>query len=282
MQPRVGPDGFRASTGPRPPAADGPAATPDDVFDPELTKRLFAILERTVYRYFRVHVLGTDHLPSGRGLVVGCHSGVLPWDATCLVVALHRATGRFSRNVGDRFFEGLGALGRLLRTTGVVIGERGAVERLLEQEHLVVVFPGGADDMRRPIWRRYRLLPSRGLRPGRGGYVKAAIRTGSPIVPVAIVGAEEIHLMLGDVPFLARLLGVPFVPIVVSAFPLPARIYIRFGEPIRFGLPPEAADDQPLVDRLNREVQERLQSLIDDTVRRRRGIYWSRWEDEPA
>lgn len=287
-QPRAGSEGSISVGGPYPRSRGAPAARsgdhsrPDEEFNPELTRWLFAVLERTVCRYFRVQVLGTDQLPPGRGLVVGCHSGVLPWDATCLVVALHRATGRFSRNVGDRFFEGLGAVGRLLRATGVVIGERGAVERLLEQGHLVVVFPGGADDMRRPIWRRYRLSPSRGLRPGRGGYVKAAIRTASPVIPVAIVGAEEIHLMLGDVPFFARLLGVPFVPIVASAWPLPARIYIRFGEPVRFAVPPEAADDQDLVDRLNREVQDRLQTLIDDTVRRRRGVYWSRWDgDDP-
>ncbi len=125
--------------------------------------------------YFRVRVLDAEHIPSGRGLLVGCHSGVFAWDATCLVVAVHQATGRFTRNVGDRFFSGLGPLTGFLQRTGVVIGERDAVERLLARDELVLVFPGGADDMLRPIWQRYRLAPNRGLKPGNGGYVKAAL-----------------------------------------------------------------------------------------------------------
>ena len=253
---------------------------PEDALDPVRTAGIFGLLEQTVYRYFRVRVFGAEHLPAGRGLIVGCHSGVLPWDATCLVVAVHRATGRFSRNVGDRFFASLGPIERFLRSTGLVIGKRDAVEGLLARDHLVVVFPGGADDMRRPIWRRYQVAANRGLRPGRGGYVKAAIRTGSPVVPVAIVGTEEIHLMLGDLPLLARVLGVPFFPVVLSPLPLPARVYIRFGPAVRFPVPPEAADDQETVDRLNGEMRERLQALIDDTLRRRRGIYWSDWDGE--
>jgi 1-acyl-sn-glycerol-3-phosphate acyltransferase len=180
--------------------------------------------------------------------------------------------------VGDRFFATLGPVTSFLQRTGVVIGERESVEQLLAQDQLVLVFPGGADDMLRPIWRRYQLAGNRGLKPGRGGYVKAALRTRSPIVPVACVGTEEIHVMLGNVPALARLLGVPFFPIVASPLPLPARIYLRFGRPITFTEPPDAADDQPTVDRLNRLVQHELQALIDDTRRRRHGIFWSRYD----
>jgi 1-acyl-sn-glycerol-3-phosphate acyltransferase len=251
-------------------------------FDAALTDRIFSVLAATVLRYFRVRVLGTEHVPAGRGLVVGCHSGVFAWDATCLVVAVHRATGRFTRNVGDRFFATLGPMADFLRRTGVVIGERASVEALLERDELVLVYPGGAEDMLRPIWRRYRLARNHGFKPGHGGYVKAALRTRSPIVPVACVGTEEIHGLLGHVPALARLLAVPFFPLVASALPLPARIYLRFGSPIRFVEPPEAADDQAVVDRLNDFVQDRLQALIDDTCRRRHGIYWSAYDDTDA
>lgn len=250
-----------------------------DGVDPVLTKRIFLFLERTVCRYFRLRVLDVDNVPPGRALLVGCHSGVFAWDAACLVVALHRHTGRFSRNVGDRFFLKLGPFARLLEATGMVVGERDRVEALLERDELVLCFPGGADDMRRPIWRRYTLAANRGLRPGRGGYVKAALRSRSPIVPVAVVGTEEIHVMLGDVPALARLLGTPFFPVVASPIPLPARVYLRFGEPIHLDAPPEAADDQAVVDRLNADIQMRLQALITDTVRRRHGIYWSSWDE---
>jgi 1-acyl-sn-glycerol-3-phosphate acyltransferase len=267
-----------------PPDRPGPEPAPHarDGFDPVLTGRIFRLLSETVCRYFRVQVLGAENIPRGRALLVGCHSGVFAWDATCLIVAVHRATGRFTRNVGDRFFAGLGPAWRLLEATGAFIGERNAVEELLGRDELVLVFPGGAADMLRPIWRRYRLVPHSGLAPGRGGYVKAALRARSPIVPVAVVGAEEIHVLLGSLPPLARLLGVPFFPIVASLLPLPARLYIRFGAPIRLDAPPEAADDQRTVDRLNRAVQRKLQNLIDDTVRRRRGIYWSSLDGDPG
>jgi 1-acyl-sn-glycerol-3-phosphate acyltransferase len=247
-------------------------------FDPVLARRMFFLLSQTVLRYFRVQAIDVANIPPGRALIVGCHSGVFAWDATCLIVAIYRETDRFTRNVGHRFFATLGPMTDFLRRTGVVIGERDAVETLLGEDELVLLFPGGADDMLRPIWRRYRLAGNRGLKAGRGGYVKAALHTRSPIVPVACVGTEEIHMMLGDVPAMARLLGVPFFPIVASPLPLPARIYLRFGSPIRFTEPPEAADDQATVDRLNRLVQRRLQALIDDTRRRRRGIYWSCWD----
>ena len=254
---------------------------PDDHgFDPVTTKRALFLLERTVCRYFRLRVLGAEHIPPGRAMMVGCHSGVFAWDATCLVVAVYRHTGRFSRNVADRFFARLGPIWRFLKATGAVVGDPGRVEALLRREELVLAFPGGAEDMLRPIWRRYRLAPNRGLAPGRGGYVKIALRAQSPIVPVAVVGTEEVHVMLGNVAPLARLFGIPFVPVVASPLPLPARIYIRFGEPIHLGVPPAAADDQATVDRLNADVQRQLQALIDDTRRHRRGIYWSRYDQD--
>jgi 1-acyl-sn-glycerol-3-phosphate acyltransferase len=246
--------------------------------DPVLTGRIHTLLEQTVCRYFRVRVIDAHHVPAGRALLVGCHSGVFAWDATCLVVAIRRHTGRISRNVGDRFFGGLGPIARLLEATGMVVGERGRVEELLARDELVLCFPGGADDMLRPIWRRYTVAANRGFRPGRGGYLKAALRARSPIVPVAVVGTDEVHVMLGNVPALARVLGVPFFPIVASALPLPARIYIRFGAPIHLAAPPEAADNQRVVDRLNAEVRARLQAHISDTVRRRHGVYWSTYD----
>jgi 1-acyl-sn-glycerol-3-phosphate acyltransferase len=251
---------------------------PDDgtALDPALTRRMFYLLEQTICRYFRLHVLGTDHIPAGRALLIGCHSGVLPWDAACLITAVYTHTGRLSRNAAHRLFGAIPAVERFLAACGgVVMGEQGDLEALLRRDELVLLFPGGAEDMRRPIWDRYHVRAHKGFAPGRGGYIRLALRTGSPIVPVAIVGAEEIHVMLTDVPALARLVRLPYFPIVLSPCPLPARMYIRFGPPIRLDAPPEAAADQAVVDRLNADVRRRLQALIDDTVRHRRGIYWS-------
>lgn len=248
---------------------------PDGGFDPATTKRWFWALDQTICRYFRTTVLDAGHIPAGRALIVGCHSGVLPWDAATLVVAIRKYTGRFSRHIGDRLFAVAPVVERFLSSCGVVIGTPQALERLLADDELVVLFPGGARDMTRPIWDRYLVRPHAGFAPGRGGYLKAALRTRTPIVPVAIVGAEETHLMLANVPALAEHLGLPLFPIVASPLPLPARIYIRFGEPLRLEYPPDAAEDQATVDRLNDGVRRALQGLIDDTVANRRGIYWS-------
>jgi 1-acyl-sn-glycerol-3-phosphate acyltransferase len=253
--------------------------TDDRGFDPARTRRSFFLVERTICRYFRLQVLGAGRIPPGRALVIGCHSGVLPWDAACLVTALYRHTGRFPRAAGHALWGAFAPVARFLAARGVVLGSAAELEALLRREELVVLFPGGAEDMRRPIWReRYLVKPHKGFARGRGGYVKMALRTRTPIVPVAIIGAEEVHGLLADVRPVARLLRFPYFPIVLSTLPLPARIYIRFGEPIRLEAPPAAAEDQAVVDRLNIRVRRTLQALIDDTVRHRRGIFWSSYE----
>jgi 1-acyl-sn-glycerol-3-phosphate acyltransferase len=254
----------------------------DGGLDVEQTRRSFALIEQTVGRYFRTYVTGAKHVPRGRALVIGCHSGVFPWDATCLVPAIHRHTGRFPRSAGHALWGRFAPVARFLRARGIVLGPASELEALLRRDELVVLFPGGAEDMRRPIWERYRVKPHKGFAPGRGGYIKIALRTRTPLVPVAIVGAEEIHMLLHDLPLVARLLGLPFFPIVLSVLPLPARIYIRFGRPRQLDAPPEAAADQAVVDRLNTRFRAALQALIDDTRRRRHGIYCSSYDGGDA
>jgi 1-acyl-sn-glycerol-3-phosphate acyltransferase len=166
----------------------------------------------------------------------------------------------------------------LMVPTGMVLGGREDFERLLRKDELVTIFVDAGEGNRRAYYLesdRYKVKPVKGFAPGCGGYVKVALRTRSPVVPVAIVGAEEVHYCLGDVPQLAQYLELPFFPLVASPFPLPARIYIRFD------VGPGAADDQALVDRLNERVRGSLQSLIDDTLRRRKGIYWSSYDASP-
>lgn len=255
----------------------------DSGFDPVATKRWYFAIAQTVCRYFRLQVIDAASIPPGPSLIVGCHSGVMAWDATCLVAAIYDRTGRFSRNTGHRFFASFAPMERFLTARGVVIGSQENLEACLRHGEMVLLFPGGAEDMRRPfLTERYVVKPHRGFAPGHGGYVKLALRTQVPIVPTAIVGAEETHLLLTDVPALARLLHVPFFPIVASPLPLPARMYIRFGRPIHLDHPPSAAHDQGLVDRLNGQVRGELQGLIDDTLRRRRGVFLSSYDGATA
>ena len=253
-------------------------------FDPVTTKREFFLIDRLIGRYFRATTLGVENIPAGRALVVAYHSGVVPWDGLLLAAETYRHTGRFSWNAGHHIWGTSTALRDLLVPTGMVLGGREDFEGLLRADELVSIFVDAGEGNRRAYYlesERYKVKPVKGFAPGCGGYVKVALRTRSPLVPVAIVGAEEVHYCLGDVPQLAEYLNLPFFPLIASAVPLPAHIYIRFGEAIRFDVGPEAADDQALVDRLNEQVRTALQALIDDTLRRRKGIYWSSYDASP-
>lgn len=252
-------------------------------FDRATAERWLGLVRTTLWTYFRPQIIGAEHLVPGRAMVVGCHSGVLPYDAACTLVAIHEATGRYARAIGDNLFGRISFVEQFLRQQGAVVGRVDTLEGMLRAGNLVLVFPGGALDMERPyLTRRYQVLPHRGFAPGRGGYIKIALRTHSPIVPLAVVGAEEAHVMLGSVPLLARAIGVPFFPLLLFPLPLPTKLYIRFGKPITLPGTPADADDQAKVDRFNGMVRQRVQNLIDDTVRRRRGIIFSTYEDGTA
>ncbi|MEX2557703.1 MAG: lysophospholipid acyltransferase family protein [Actinomycetota bacterium] len=250
-----------------------------DPFDERSAERSIGLLRATVWRYFHPTVIGGGNIPDGRALIVGCHSGVMPYDAACLFVGVHEATGRYPRFIADRMFGRVDPIGRFLARQGAIVGTPDVVESLLEENQPVVLFPGGAPDMTRPyLTQRYRVLPHRGYAPGNGGYIKIALRTGSPIVPLAVVGAEEAHIMLGNIPQVARLVSMPFFPVVLFPMPLPTKIFIRFGKTIHLPGTPRDADDQHTVDRLNEIVRKRVQRLIDATLRHRRGIIFSRYE----
>jgi 1-acyl-sn-glycerol-3-phosphate acyltransferase len=239
----------------------------------------YGLLRATLWRYFHPQVIGAEHLPRGRALIVGCHSGGLPYDAACTLVAINDATGRFARAIGDNLFGRLSYVEEFLRQQGALVGRPDVVEASLRAGNMVLLFPGGARDMERSyLTQRYQVLPHRGFAPGRGGYIKLALRTRTPIVPLAVVGAEEAHVILGNVPLLARALTWPFFPLILFPFPLPAKFYIRFGPPIRLGGTAADAENQRRVDQLNLMVRRRVQRLIDDTRRRRRGVIFSEYD----
>jgi len=249
-------------------------------FDQATAARWLSYVRTVLWPYFRPQVLGSENLPAGRALVVGCHSGVIPYDAACTLVAIHEATGRFAHAVGDYLFGRIGLVEDFLRRQGALVGRPELVEAALRGGNLVLLFPGGAKDMERPyLTQRYRVLRHRGFAPGRGGYIRIALRMRAPIVPLAVVGAEEAHLMIANLPAVARALAAPLFPLVLFPFPLPVKLYIRFGAPITLPGTPADADDQRKVDRLNEMVRRKVQGLIDDTVRRRRGLIFSSYQD---
>ena len=149
---------------------------------------------------------------------------------------------------------------------------------MLERDELVGVFPEGVRGASKLFRDRYKVQ-----RMGRGGFVQVALRTGSPIVPVAVVGSEELHPVMLDLQPLARLFGLPTVPItptfpwlgLAGLIPLPSKWFIAFGKPIevsQFG--PDAADDPRLVLELTEEVRSWIQGTLRRLLPRRRTIFF--------
>ncbi|MGH1563779.1 lysophospholipid acyltransferase family protein [Mumia sp. DW29H23] len=235
--------------------------------DPQLHAIGMAALRPLAEKWFRIEVRGAEHIPSdGGALVVANHSGTIPVDAAMTTLIVNDHAGRALRLLGaDLVFE-LPFIGELARKMGATLACNEDAERLLAEGHIVGVWPEGFKGIGKPYSERYKLQ-----RFGRGGFVSAAMRAGVPIVPVSIVGAEEIYPLVGNVPSLARLLGIPYVPITpffpwlgpLGMIPLPSKWIVEFGEPVRTdAYPVEAADDPMLVFNVTDQVRETIQQTL--------------------
>ena len=232
----------------------------------ELVEPFFAFLYEV---WWRVKATGAERVPAhGRVLLAANHAGILPWDATMISVALLREhpLPRHPRFLVLNWAFDLPWVSAAVRKVGGVVASPHNAERLLEQDQLVAVFPEGVKGTGKPFSERYRLQ-----RFGRGGFVEIALRTGAPIVPVAVVGSEEIYPKLGDVPALARLMGAPFFPVTptfpwlgpLGVIPLPSKWRIEFLDPIEtasYG--PDAASDRAVVLELAERVREEIQQAL--------------------
>ena len=239
-------------------------------FDRELTETVLLPPLRPLFRHwFRVETIGLHHVPSrGAALVVANHSGTLPVDSLMTALAVHdnHPAGRHLRMLGADLVFKLPFIGALARKSGQTLACNPDVERLLHAGELVGVWPEGFKGVGKPFKDRYKLQ-----RFGRGGFVSAALRAGVPIIPCAIVGAEEIYPKIGDIRPLARLIGAPYFPVTpffpwlgpLGMIPLPSKWYIEFGEPIptaQYGA--AAADDPMLVFNLSDQVRETIQHTL--------------------
>ena len=217
------------------------------------------------------------NVPShGRALLVSNHAGSLfPFDASMILGAIMKEhpLPRWARFMVLDWAFVLPFLSSFMRRVGGVPASPHNATRLLEQDELVMVFPEGIKGTGKPFSERYRLQ-----RFGRGGFVELALRTGAPIVPVAVVGSEEIYPKIGESRLLARATGAPFVPITptfpwlgpLGLVPLPSRWRIEFCEPIDVsGFGPGAADDRPLVFDLSEQVRETIQAKLYENLIKR-------------
>ncbi len=250
--------------------------------DMEIIERMrpfFRFLYRT---WWRIKVEGLEHVPAtGRALLVANHSGVLPWDASMITTAVfedHPAQqGRLVRNLFLHWFSSQPFLAPLFTSLGQMVGVPENATRLLEEDELVCVFPEGEKGICKLFRERYQLA-----RFGRGGFVRIALRTGAPIIPVAVVGAEEIYPMFANSKTLANLLNLPFFPITLTfpwlgplgVIPFPTRWSITFCPPISLAAyGPEAADDPLLVLKLTEQVRGTIQQTLNTNLAARTSLF---------
>jgi 1-acyl-sn-glycerol-3-phosphate acyltransferase len=241
--------------------------------DEEFVELAYPFFEFLYETWWRVRVTGVRNVPShGRALLCANHAGILPWDATMISFALQREhpLPRLPRFLVLNWALDLPFVSVAIRKLGGVAASPFNAMRLLGEDELVAVFPEGVKGTGKPFKERYRLQ-----RFGRGGFVEIALRSGAPIVPVAVVGSEEIYPKLGEAPGLARLVGAPFFPLTptfpwlgpAGVVPLPSKWRIEFCEPIETtGYGPEAADDRTLVFELSERVRETIQQKLYENL----------------
>jgi len=251
-------------------------------FDPDLTENVLLAGIRPLYdKYFRVEARGLDNIPNeGGALVVANHSGTIPIDAlmTQLAIYDHHPAHRHLRMLGADLVFKSPVIAPLARKTGSTLACNEDAERMLTGGELAGVWPEGFKGIGKPFSERYRLQ-----RFGRGGFVSAALRAGVPIIPCSIVGAEEIYPIVGNVKVLARLLGLPYLPVTpffpllgpLGLLPLPSKWIIEFGEPIPTdSLGPGSADDPMLVFNLTDQVREVIQQTLYKLLLARRSVFF--------
>ncbi len=252
---------------------DGDYEVDEFGFDPQITEVFIAAVEPLAEKWFRLEVRGIENIPTeGGALLVANHSGTVPIDGLITGYAVKKYAGRNLRPLGADLVFSLPFVGQVARKVGATLACSEDAERLLSTGELAGVWPEGFKGIGKSYADRYKLQ-----RFGRGGFVSSAMRAQVPIVPVSIVGAEEIYPLVGNVPSLARLLGLPYLPITpffpllgpLGLVPLPSKWIIEFGEPIRTdAYEPEAADDPMLLfnvtDQVRETIQQTLYSLLVD------------------
>lgn len=240
-------------------------------FDPE-TAMLSIALMRPIYdRYFRVEADGLDRVPPGRVLLVANHGGQLPFDGivVALAMALQARPPRFVRGMVERWFPSLPFVSPIFYRAGQVVGSPENCRRLLEEEQAVMVFPEGVRGSGKTIWQRYK------LQKFGTGFMRLALETRTPIVPVAVIGAEETYPSIYNARPLAKLLGAPYAPVTpffpllgpVGMLPLPCKIRLKFGHPLQFEGDWDAPDEE--VGRQVETFRSLLQELIDQGLEER-------------
>jgi 1-acyl-sn-glycerol-3-phosphate acyltransferase len=238
-------------------------------FDREFSLAALAPFIWLYRHYHRVEVHGIEQVPPGRVLLVSNHSGQLPMDGAMIGVAmvLEARPPRFIRSLVDKWVPALPYVSTFMARMGQIVGTPENCRRLLNAGEAILVFPEGTRGIAK-LWPQRYQLQDFGL-----GFMRLALETDTPIVPVAVVGAEEQAPALLDIKPLARLLGMPAFPVTPTGipFPLPTKYRIYFGEPLRFK--GRADDEDSELDKKVRTVKAAIQTMLNRGLREREGVF---------
>lgn len=258
----------------RVPVALGPSGVDPFGLDPGWAKYALASVAFLHRRYFRTEVHGAENVPSGRVLLIANHSGQLPIDGAIIGATLFMDVEppRFCRAMVEKWSQTIPFVSMLFPRVGQVVGVPENARRLLEQEEALLVFPEGSRGISKTFDQRYKLTEF-GL-----GFMRLAMETRTPIVPIAVIGGEEQYISVGNVEPLAKLFRMPAFPVMPQLFlpggqlPLPTKYRLYFGEPMRFSGDPD--DDDAVIEEKVATVRATIQSMVNRGVKSRRHVFW--------
>ena len=258
----------------RVPLALGPSGVDPFGLDPQWAKYALATVAFLHRRYFRSEVHGIENVPTGRVLLIANHSGQVPIDGALIGASMFMDASppRIVRAMVERWAVTLPFVSLLFARVGQVVGVPENAQRLLEQGEALLVFPEGSRGISKTFDHRYQLTEF-GL-----GFMRLAIETDTPIVPIAVIGGEEQYVSVANVEALAKLFRMPAFPIMPQLFlpggqlPLPTKYRIYFGEPMRFRGDPD--DDDAVIEEKVWLVRQTIQSMVNRGVKTRKHIFW--------
>ena len=248
--------------------------------DPTLLNSIRPLFEFLYHKYWQVEVEGIKNVPrSDKGLIVSNHSGGIPFDGTMLNMAIYteHPEARNTRFLVEDFVYHFPFLGTFISRTGGVRACPENANMLLKKKNLVAVFPEGIKGIGKLFKDRYKLM-----RFGRAGYVKIALATKSPIIPTAIIGAEETYPIIAKTTLLSKPFGIPYFPItplfplfgILGMVPLPSKWIILFGKPIDCSKYKKSdSENELLVHKINQRVRKEIRELIKKGLKKRKKVW---------
>jgi 1-acyl-sn-glycerol-3-phosphate acyltransferase len=259
---------MRAHSSPHPVIADAGHGYDRFGLQASAVTRALRLIAPVYDHWFRVTSHGARHIPPrGAAILAANHSGLLPLDGAMIYTDVLRHTRRVPRPIADLFVARMPFLGTAFTRLGVVSGTRANVARLLESGELLLFFPEGTRGIAKPFRERYHLAG------WRVGHAELALRFRAPVIPVAVIGAEEQWLPLARLPL--HPFGAPFVPVPLNLVPLPVHYHIHYGAPIAlhhlYG--PDSADDPEVIREASRLVRNAVADLVSEGLAQRQGIF---------